>query len=79
MVNSTLFSWAKFNKAWLSSILIATFWHLASVAEPALPVATKTVLIRGSWAHFQARACSRPPEPKIRIFIFNPQKQKRLG
>jgi hypothetical protein len=48
---------------------MATFSHLASVAVPALPGATKTFATRESCATFQARACSRPPLPMIKTFI----------
>src|SRR5918992_917412 len=44
-----------------------------SVAVPPLPGATYTFCTRGPWASFQARACSRPPDPITRIFISVPE------
>lgn len=35
--------------------------------------ATKTFSTRGSWATFQARACSRPPLPMIKTFMSKPR------
>jgi hypothetical protein len=47
----------------------ATLRTFASAAVPALPGATNTSLTRGDAAHFQASACSRPPEPTMSTFI----------
>ncbi len=38
-------------------------------AIPGLPGAAKS-WTPGDWASFQQRACSRPPEPITRIFIW---------
>ncbi|CAI8927047.1 hypothetical protein EMIT0P218_40030 [Pseudomonas sp. IT-P218] len=68
MVRETFFS-AKSASCSRASTSMATFSHLASMAVPALPGATNTFCTRGSWATFQARACSRPPLPMIKTFI----------
>ncbi len=68
MVNWTFFA-AKSASCSRASTSMATFSHLASVAVPALPGATKTFATRGSWATFQARACSRPPLPMMSTFM----------
>jgi hypothetical protein len=39
------------------------------VAVPGFPGAIKRVESFGLWAIFQAIACSRPPEPRRRMFI----------
>ena len=46
-----------------------TLRTFGSRAVPALPGATNTSATRGEAAHFQASACSRPPEPTMRTFI----------
>ncbi|MCY1534913.1 hypothetical protein D9M68_702970 [compost metagenome] len=68
MVSCTFFA-AKSASCSSASTSMATFSHLASVAVPALPGATKTFSTRGSWATFQARACSRPPLPMMSTFM----------
>ena len=50
-----------------SSALIATFSPTLRV--PALPGAMYNFSIFGLWAIFQAKACSRPPEPNSNSFI----------
>src|SRR5688572_9903753 len=47
----------------------ATFSRPFSRAVPPLPGATNTFCTRGLCASFQARACSRPPEPMTKSFI----------
>ena len=69
-VSPTLFSWANLTRAGKSVVWMSTF--SPSRSEPALPGATKTRSARGLWAIFQARACSRPPLPTIRMFIMRP-------
>ena len=49
--------------------LSATFVLRAMVAVPPLPGATNTCETRGDCDSFQARACSRPPEPMTNSFI----------
>jgi hypothetical protein len=51
----------------MSSDDTGTLRTLFSRAVPALPGATSTS--SAVWAHFHARACSRPPEPTIKIFM----------
>src|SRR5690606_21425953 len=68
MVSCT-FCAAKSASCSMASTSMATFSHLASVAVPALPGATKTFSTRLSCATFQARACSRPPLPITNTFI----------
>src|SRR5581483_7552732 len=41
---------------------------------PALPGAHQSFVNRGDAAIFQARACSRPPEPRRRMFMRKPEK-----
>src|SRR4051812_23941834 len=52
--------------AW-SAISRAT--HSASRAIPALPGAHQSFVVSGEAAIFQASACSRPPEPRRRMFM----------
>src|SRR5215510_8676149 len=47
----------------------ATFSRPFSRAVPPLPGATNTFCTFGLWASFQARACSRPPDPITRSFM----------
>ena len=74
-VSPTLFSWANLTRAGKSVVWMSTF--SPSRSEPALPGATKTRSARGLWAIFQARACSRPPLPTIRMFIVRPSPAAR--
>src|ERR1041384_4018102 len=53
----------------MSSAITSTLRTFGSVAVPALPGATSTSVTRAACAHFQASACSRPPEPTIRTFM----------
>src|SRR5271167_587063 len=41
----------------------------ASVAMPGLPGAQTSRVVSGDWSIFQARACSRPPDPTTRMFM----------
>ena len=43
--------------------------HSASCAMPALPGAHQSLVVSGEAAIFQASACSRPPEPRRRMFM----------
>ena len=43
--------------------------HSASCAMPALPGAHQSFVVSGEAAIFQASACSRPPEPRRRMFM----------
>ena len=43
--------------------------HSASCAMPALPGAQISRPVSGLAASFQASACSRPPEPRRRMFM----------
>src|ERR1700752_4556739 len=43
--------------------------HSASFAMPALPGVHQSLVVSGEAAIFQASACSRPPEPRSRIFM----------
>src|SRR3954451_22044365 len=43
--------------------------HSASRAIPALPGAHHSFVVSGEPAIFQASACSRPPEPRRRMFM----------
>ena len=43
--------------------------HSASCAMPALPGAQNSRSVSGLAASFQASACSRPPEPRRRMFM----------
>src|SRR4051812_8932580 len=47
----------------------ATFSRPSSRAVPPLPGATNTFCTLGLWVSFQARACSRPPDPITRSFM----------
>lgn len=49
-----------------SSALSGTFW--ACAAMPGLPGAANNAVQLGDCASFQAKACSRPPEPMRRMF-----------
>ena len=69
MVNPICLSWANFTKAGISVAEIFTFSTFCSNAVPALPGATKTLSANGDCAAFQAKACSRPPFPMMRMFI----------
>src|SRR5574343_1904127 len=69
-VNVTLLAWAKSARAFTS--VMGTLTRRASRAVPPLPGATYTLEALGDWASFQARACSRPPEPMTRMFIPGP-------
>ena len=51
-----------------SSALMATFSPTLRV--PAFPGAMYSFSIFGLWAIFQAKACSRPPDPNNKSFIF---------
>ena len=53
-----------------SSIFIEVLDTLVSSAVPALPGQTKTSDTDESCAHFHARACSLPPDPIIKMYIF---------
>ena len=53
----------------MSSAATLTLRTRGSVAVPPLPGATSTSETFGDCAHFHASACSRPPEPTIRIFM----------
>ena len=53
----------------MSSAATSTLRTVRSVAVPPLPGATSTSETCGDCAHFHASACSRPPEPTIRIFM----------
>src|SRR5690554_5151406 len=69
MVSATSWVAAKSARASRSIASMDTFSRPGSRAVPALPGATKTRSASGERAAFQARACSRPPLPIIRMFI----------
>src|ERR1700683_338172 len=69
MVRSTRSAVASRSSASMSSAATLTLRTFGSLAVPALPGATSTYETRAAAAHFQARACSRPPPPTIRTFI----------
>src|ERR1700737_3669865 len=48
---------------------MSTATHSASRAMPALPGAQTSLSVSGLAAIFQASACSRPPEPRMRMFM----------
>src|SRR5215218_7528859 len=48
---------------------ISSGTHSASRAIPALPGAHHSLVVSGDAAIFQASACSRPPEPRRRMFM----------
>src|SRR3978361_680706 len=49
--------------------VISTATHSASRAMPALPGAHHSLVSSGDAAIFQAKACSRPPEPRRRMCL----------
>ena len=51
-----------------SSAFIVTFSPISFV--PAFPGAIYNFSILGLWAIFQAKACSRPPEPNNNNFMY---------
>ena len=59
-----------------SSAAISTLRTPFSFAVPALPGATMTSATRGDCATFHANACSRPPEPMMRIFMLGERVSK---
>ena len=65
---STPFSMTNFLMPSKSSALIATFSPTSRV--PAFPGAIYNFSILGLWAIFHANACSRPPEPNSKSFIY---------
>src|SRR4051812_19430968 len=65
IVKSTCSERASFTRPGTSSAATLTLRTLGSCAVPALPGATRTSVTRGEEAHFQANACSRPPDPMI--------------
>src|SRR5690606_30989788 len=69
MVRSMPSRLASSASASLSITSSGTLVTFASRAVPALPGATNTFSTSGDCAAFQARACSRPPEPMIRTFM----------
>jgi hypothetical protein len=69
MVSAISASAANPISASMFSASIATFSSFGSSAVPALPGATNTRSTRASCAHFQAKACSRPPPPTMSTFI----------
>src|SRR5688572_7132993 len=68
MVRPTFSALASAMRPAVSSAPTLTLRTRGSVAVPPLPGATRTSETLGDWAHFHANACSRPPEPTIRIF-----------
>src|SRR5260221_96329 len=76
-VRPILLSWAKSARAFTS--VMSTFSRRGSRAVPPLPGATKTFWALGDWASFQARACSRPPEPMTRMFISAIERSVQFG
>jgi len=62
-------SWARAVRPATSVALTGRVSHSRSM--PGLPGATTSRAHRGDWAIFQARACSRPPEPISRTVIGN--------
>src|SRR5215217_4943598 len=64
---STALRWQKSITAGWSAMSSAT--HSASRAIPALPGAHHSLVVSGDAAIFQASACSRPPEPRRRMFM----------
>src|SRR6187431_2752519 len=64
--STLLFRQKSITAAW-SDISSAT--HSASRAMPALPGAHHSFVTSGEAAIFHARACSRPPEPRRRMFM----------
>src|SRR4029077_161641 len=69
MVRSTRSAAASCTSPATSSAATFRLRTRVSVAVPALPGATSTVVTRGEAAHFQASACSRPPPPTMRTFM----------
>ena len=69
MTSSTISSKQNFSIELNSFKLSSTLLTLSSRWVPALPGQTKTCFTISSCAHFQAKACSLPPEPIIRTFI----------
>src|ERR1700693_2950867 len=69
MVSSTCSRLASSTSPGISPTETAALRTRGSACVPALPGATMTSLTRGDWAHFQARACSRPPPPTMRTFM----------
>src|ERR1700712_3263207 len=49
--------------------VISSATHSASLVMPALPGAHHNLVNSGDAAIFHARACSRPPEPRRRMFM----------
>src|SRR5688572_8019397 len=69
MVSPTCSALARATRPAMSSAATSTLRTRGSVAVPPFPGATSTSETRGDCTHFQARACSRPPLPTIRIFM----------
>ena len=69
IVKSIASAWANASNPEISSTAMATFSTEDSSAVPGLPGATNTFSTLGDCLAFQARACSRPPPPTMRIFI----------
>src|SRR5207244_105746 len=69
MVRPTCSVFASATSAATSSAATSTLRTRGSVAVPPLPGATSTSETFGDFAHFQASACSRPPEPTINTFM----------
>ena len=65
---SAAISLAKATSA-LTSVALMSLRNSPCCAMPGLPGAMTSREARGDWAIFQARACSRPPEPTSRMFI----------
>src|SRR5689334_4666103 len=69
IVSPTFSAFASATRPATSSAATSTLRTRGSVAVPPLPGATSTPETLGDCAHFQASACSRPPEPTIRTFM----------
>src|SRR5690242_4383970 len=76
MVSPTCSALASLTRPGTSSAATSAFRTRGSVAVPPLPGATSTSETLGDCAHFQASACSRPPEPTMRTFTSRPQCRK---
>src|SRR5579885_2462834 len=77
MVNPMRCCCANRSSAGISSAAMGTFSTLLSAAVPALPGATYTRPTRADCAAFHASACSRPPPPTIKTFMFAGQDKTR--
>ncbi len=70
MVRSTWLFFTKSISPLISSEPTLILVSLFSNCVPALPGATNTSSTSSNFAHCQARACSRPPAPITKTFIF---------